>query len=277
MSVRIVTDSTSDIPKEVAEDLGITVIPLTISFGEQSFRDGLDLSADEFYRRLQTEKDLPKTSQPPPTLFEHAYEHLITQGEVVSVHLSHKFSGTVEAARQVAQAMAPDKITIVDSGSASMGLGLCAIAAAEAARTGASRAECAAAAESVARRLRILVAFETLEYLRRGGRIGRAKAFLGGLLRLKPILTVKDGEAAPVTRSRSHAKAMDALAELFTSEKPISDIAVLHTTTPDAAQALADRAREAAPSARIIVGRFGPVLGVHGGPGMVGVAVVEGE
>lgn len=278
MTVRIVTDSTSDIPKQLADELGITVIPLTISFGEQSYRDGIDLAADEFYRRLQTEKELPKTAQPPPSLFEHAYEHLITQGDVVSVHLSHKFSGTVESARQVAQAVAPDKVTVVDSGSASMGLGLCAIAAAEAARDGASRAECAAAAESVARRLRILVAFETLEYLRRGGRIGRARAFLGGLLRLKPILTVQDGEAAPVTRSRSHGRAMNALAELFEeSQQPVSDIAILHTTTPDDAEALAERARTSWPNARIIMGRFGPVLGVHGGPGMVGVAVVVGE
>ncbi len=154
-------------------------------------------------------KDLPTTSQPPPALFTYHYEHLISRGEVVSVHLSHKFSGTIESARAAARDLAPDKISVVDSGSASMGLGFCAIAAARAAKDGASRAECVAIAESVASRLRIAVAFETLEYLRRGGRIGRAKAFLGGLLRLKPILTVKDGEAAPVTRVRSRSKALD--------------------------------------------------------------------
>jgi DegV family protein with EDD domain len=273
MTVHIVTDSTSDIPRELAEELNITVVPLTISFGSQSFRDGMDLTADEFYERLATVKDLPQTSQPPPALFQHAYEHLVTQGEVVSIHLSHKFSGTVQSARTVAAEVAPDKITVVDSGSASMGLGLCVIAAARAARAGASRAECAAAAESVAAKLDIAVAFETLEYLRRGGRIGRARAFLGGLLRLKPILTVKDGEAFPVTRARSRAKAIEELFALCKRHEHLTDIVVLHTTTPDDAAALADRAREAVPGAKVYLGRFGPVLGVHGGPGMLGICV----
>jgi DegV family protein with EDD domain len=276
MAVRVVTDSTSDIPKAIVEELGITVVPLTIAFGIQSYRDGIDLSADEFYARLQQEKELPTTSQPPPALFQHAYEHLITQGDVVSVHLSHKFSGTVESARRVAAELAPDNITVVDSGSASMGLGLCAIAAARAAQAGADRAACAAAAEAMAARLQIAVAFETLEYLRRGGRIGRAQAFLGGLLKLKPILTVKDGEAFPVTRARSRAKAIEELFSLIEKHAPVSDVVVLHTTTPDDAAAFAARAREAAPQATVYEGRFGPVLGVHGGPGMLGVCVAAG-
>jgi DegV family protein with EDD domain len=273
VSVHVVTDSTSDIPKPLVEELGITVVPLTINFGAQSYRDGIDLSADDFYARLQQEKELPTTSQPPPALFQHAYEHLITQGEVVSVHLSRKFSGTVESARRVAEELAPERISVVDSGSASMGLGLCAIAAARAARAGADRAACAAAAEDAASRLHIAVAFETLEYLRRGGRIGRAAAFLGGLLKLKPILTVKDGEAFPLTRVRSRAKAIDELFGLLTQHEPVNDVVVLHTTTPEDAAALAARAREAAPQATIYEGRFGPVLGVHGGPGMLGVCV----
>jgi DegV family protein with EDD domain len=272
--VRVVTDSTSDIPKAIADELHITVVPLTINWGTQSFRDGVDMSADDFYARLQQEKELPTTSQPPPALFQHAYGHLITQGDVVSVHLSHKFSGTVETARSIAQETAPDRITVVDSGSASMGLGLCTIAAARAAMNGAGRAECAAAAEAVARKLHIAVAFETLDYLRRGGRIGRAQAFVGGLLRLKPILTVKDGEAFPVTRVRSRAKAIEELFALCTTHEGISDIVVLHTTTPDDAAALARRAREAVPAATIYEGRFGPVLGVHGGPGMLGICIV---
>ena len=273
MAVRIVTDSTSDIPREVVDELNITVVPLTIAFGDQSYRDGLDISADDFYARIASEKALPTTSQPPPALFQHAYEHLVTHAEVVSVHVSHKFSGTIETARNVANEVAADKITIVDSNSASMGLGLCAIAAARAARDGATRAECAAAAEAVAGRLHIAVAFETLEYLRRGGRIGRATAFLGGMLRLRPILTVKDGEAFPVTRARSRAKAIDELFKLVTENTGITDIVVLHTTTPDEADALAARARAAAPQATIYLGRFGPVLGVHGGPGMLGICV----
>jgi DegV family protein with EDD domain len=198
----------------------------------------------------------------------------MSRGEVVSVHVSHKFSGTVGAARAAAKEVAPEEISVVDSGSASMGLGLCVLAAARAAQAGASRAECAAAAESVAGRLRIGVAFETLEYLRRGGRIGRATAFVGGLLHLKPILTVKDGEAFPVTRVRSRAKAIGELLALATRHEP-EEIAVMHTTTPEDAEALAEQVRVARPGVPLHVGRFGPVLGVHGGPGMLGLAVVE--
>ncbi len=274
MNVRVVTDSTADLSRDVTADLKIDVIPLTISFGEESFRDGVDIDADTFYERLQREPELPKTSQPPPALFQHAYEHLISQGEVVSVHLSHKFSGTVTTAQSIAQQVAPDKISVVDSGSVSLGLGLCVIAAARAAERGATRDECVASAERVARGLHVAVAFETLEYLRRGGRIGRARAFLGSLLRLKPILTVQDGEAAPLTRARSRAKAMDELIALCSRYAPVSDIAVASTTTPDDAALLAERAQAEAPAARVMLGRFGPVLGVHGGPGMLGIAVV---
>ena len=219
MAVHIVTDSTSDISRDVIDELGITVVPLTITFGAESFRDGLDLTADEFYQRLQSTKQLPMTSQPPPALFEHAYQHLASRGEIVSVHLSHKFSGTIETARAAARTVAPDKITVVDSGLTSMAMGLCAIAAARKARAGGSREECAAEAESVARRVKLLVTFETLEYLRRGGRIGRASAFVGGLLKLKPILTVKDGEAHPVARVRSRQKALDELLDARDRER----------------------------------------------------------
>jgi DegV family protein with EDD domain len=276
LTVHIVTDSTSDIPRELVEELRITVVPLTITFGTESFRDGLDLTADEFYARLQESKHLPTTSQPPPSLFEYEYQHLASQGDVVSVHISNKFSGTVETARGAARSVAPDRISIVDTGSASMGLGMCVLAAARAAQRGASREECARAAESAAERLRIAVAFETLEYLRRGGRIGRATAFLGGLLHLKPILTVKDGETHPVTRVRSRAKAIDALYQLC-AEGDVTEVAVLHTTTPVDAETLVERVRQAAPGALVHTGRFGPVLGVHGGPGMLGLAAVARE
>lgn len=275
MAVHVVTDSTADILPTIAEELGITVVPLTISFAGESYRDGVDLTADAFYERLQHVKELPTTSQPPPALFQYDYQHLASRGEVVSVHLSRKFSGTIDSARAAAREVGAERISIVDSGSASMGLGFCAMAAARAARDGASREACVAAAESVAGRLRIAVAFETLEYLRRGGRIGRATAFLGGLLRLKPILTVKDGEAFPVTRVRSRQKAMDELFALVDGAGEIEEACILHTTTPEDAEALAARVRARRPGMPLVLGRFGPVLGVHGGPGMVGMAVVD--
>lgn len=275
MGVYIVTDSTADIPRDIVDQYGITVVPLTITFGAESFRDGQDLTTDEFYARLQATKQLPQTGQPPPALFQHAYEHLVSRGEVVSVHLSHKFSGTIETARNAARDVSADKITVVDSGLTSMALGLCVIAAAKKAQAGGTRDECAAAAESVARRIKLLVTFETLDYLRRGGRIGRASAFVGGLLKLKPILTVKDGEAHPVARVRSRQKALDELFDLAMETKDVEDAVVLHTTTPEEAETLAQRVKAACPDTSLIVGRFGPALGVHGGPGMIGLAVVE--
>ncbi|MBF6599897.1 MAG: DegV family protein [Dehalococcoidia bacterium] len=273
--MRVVTDSTSDIPRETVEELRIDVVPLTVAFGSEQYRDGIDLNADEFYARLGQSKVLPTTSQPPPALFRYAYGHLASRGDVVSVHLSHKFSGTVNTARAAAAEVAPERISVVDSGSASMGMGLCVLAAARAAAEGKSRDECVAAAESTARRVHVAVAFETLDFLRRGGRIGRAQAFVGGLLRLKPILTVQEGEAHPLTRVRSRGKALDELVALATRFERVSEIAILHTTTPDDAAQLAERAQEARPDARLMTGRFGPVLGVHGGPGMLGIAVVE--
>jgi len=277
MAVFIVTDSTSDIPRDLVDQYGITVVPLSVTFGDESFRDGVDLGADEFYARLQAAKHLPTTSQPPPALFQHAYQHLVSRGEVVSIHLSHKFSGTVETARAAARDVAPDKITVVDSGFVSAPLGMCVLAAARAAQTGATRTACAAVAESVAGRLKLLVTFETLEYLRRGGRIGRASAFVGGLLKLKPILTVKDGEAHPVARVRSRQKALDELLALALSSKRLAEVAVMHSTTPQEADDLAARVRESRPGVPLHVGRFGPALGVHGGPGMLGLAVLESE
>lgn len=277
MTVSVVTDSTCDIPRELREQLRIDVIPLTITFGSEAYRDGVDIGADEFYERLAGSRVMPTTSQPPPAIFRYAYDHLASRGDVVSVHLSHKFSGTVNNARTAAAEVAPDRISVVDTGSASMGMGLCVLAAARAAQAGASRAEVVAAAESTARRVHVAVAFETLDFLRRGGRIGRAQAFVGGLLRLKPILTVEDGEASPLTRVRSHEKALDELFALVVKHAPLTDAVVLHTTTPDDAERLARRVHEAAPDARMVVGRFGPVLGVHGGPGMLGIAVVSAE
>lgn len=275
MTVSIVTDSTADIPRALADELKIDVIPLTIAFGTEQYRDGIDLTADEFYERLPHAKVLPTTSQPPPALFRYAYEHLASRGDVVSVHLSHKFSGTVDTARSAATEVSAERISVVDSGSASMGLGLCVIAAARAARDGKSREECVRAAESASQRVHVAVAFETLDFLRRGGRIGRAQAFVGGLLRLKPILTVEDGEATPMARVRSRGKALDELLALATKFERVSDIVVLHTTTPEDAAQLAERAHAARPEARMLSGRFGPVLGVHGGPGMLGIAVVN--
>jgi DegV family protein with EDD domain len=277
--VRIVTDSTADLPPELTEELGITIVPLHVVFGGESFRDGVDLTGEEFFRRLPQAAELPRTSQPSVGEFVQAYEGLAgTADRIVSIHLSERFSGTVNTARQAAQALIGRcYIEVIDSGTTSMAMGLAVIAAARAAREGSDLDTCARIARDVLRRQRLAVLLDTLEYLRRGGRIGRAQAFLGGLLRLKPILTVRDGEAFPLARVRTHRKALDEVLRICLEDGSVQEAAVMHATTPDDARFLADEIARRCPGVLVHIGRFGPVIGVHGGPGMIGVTVVLAE
>ena len=277
--VRIVTDSTADLPPELAEELGITVVPLHVVFGNESFRDGVDLTSEEFFRRLPLAAELPRTSQPSAGEFLQAYERLAeTTDRILSIHLSARFSGTVNTARQAAQALIGRCYTeVIDSGTTSMAMGLAVIAAAREAQAGADLDACAQAARSVLRRQRLAVLLDTLEYLRRGGRIGRAQAFLGGLLRLKPILTIRDGEAFPLARVRTHRKALDEVLRICLEGGTVQEAAVMHATSPDDARFLADEIARRYPGVPVHIGRFGPVIGVHGGPGMIGMTVVLAE
>ena len=277
--VRIVTDSTAELPAEIVQELDIVVVPLQVIFGETSFRDGIDLTGDAFFERLAASDELPTTSQPSVGEFQGAYEEIADQsGGILSIHLSSRFSGTVGTARSAAETFAGRvEIEVIDSGTASMAMGLAVIAAARAARSGADLASCTATVRSVLGRLRLAVALETLEYLRRGGRIGRATAFLGGLLRLRPILTIRDGEAFPLTRVRTRPKALEALLRICLADDEIEDAAVVHATTPDDAQALVEEVARRRPGLKAHVGQFGPVIGVHGGPGMLGLAVIVRE
>ena len=274
--VRVVTDSTSDLPPEVAAELGITVVPLQVMFGSEAFQDGVELSSEEFYHRLPLAHELPKTSQPSVGQFHGVYEALVGETErILSIHLSSRFSGTIDAARLAARDVADRcQIEVLDSGTVSMAMGLAVMAAARAARDGAELPACADAARSVLRRMRLAVALDTLEYLRRGGRIGRAQAFVGGLLRLKPILTVRDGEAHPLARVRTRRKALDEIVNICLADDAIEQAAIMHATTPDDARYVADEIERRRPGTPVHLGRFGPVLGVHGGPGMIGLAVV---
>lgn len=279
MTVRVVTDSTADLPPEVAQELGITVVPLLVLFGDEVYRDGVDLSNEEFFQRLATSPVLPTTSQPSVGAFEETYRRLAAETkEIVSIHVSARVSGTCESALQASNSLgASPRIEIVDSQSTSMGLGFPVMAAAGAARAGASLEEVSAVARSVGRRHLLLALLETLEYLRRGGRIGRAQAFLGSVLNLKPILTLREGEVHPVARVRTRARALDQMFRYGMSHGDIEQVAVIHGTTPEDAEMLARRVRERLPDVPIHVGRLGPVLGVHGGPGSIGMVVIEAE
>lgn len=277
--VLVVTDSTADLPPELAQELDITVVPLRVIFGSEVFRDGIDLTTDEFFRRLPQAEELPTTSQPSVGEFRQVYEQLAERSDrILSVHLSAGFSGTVETARQAAAQLAERcRIEALDSGTVSMAMGFAAIAAARAARDGGDLDACAEAARSVLRRQRLAVAVDTLEYLRRGGRIGRAQAFLGGLLRLKPILTIRDGEAFPLARVRTRRKALDELLRTCLEGGRPVEATVMYTTTEDDARFVADEITRRHPGIPVHVGRIGPVIGVHGGPGLVGLAVILAE
>jgi DegV family protein with EDD domain len=279
VTVRVVTDSAADLPPEVVQELGITVVPMLVLFGDEVCRDNIDLSSEEFFERLATSPVLPTTSQPSVGTFLETYRKLAAEtDEIVSIHITARSSGTCESALQASKSLGGlPRVEVVDSQSASMGVGFQVIAAARAARAGASLEEVTAAARSVGRRVHVLALLETLEYLRRGGRIGRAQAFLGSVLNLKPLIAIRDGVVHPVARVRTRARALDQMFHYCMAYGDLEDVAVIHGTTPEDAEMLAQRIREHQPNVPIYVGRLGPALGVHGGPGIIGIVVVEAE
>jgi len=274
--IKIVTDSTADIPLELATQLGITSVPLYVQFGGHSYKDRIDITEDEFYARLQSDSVHPTTAQPSPQDFARVYDSLAKDTDgILSIHISEKMSGTISSAHQGAKMMKnPVPVEIVDSKYTSMAQGLVVVATARLAKTGNDLQTLAAAARGFVGDIHLLVLFDTLKYVARGGRIGRAKALLGSILNVKPLLGIKDGEFIPVGQVRSRAKGIERLFELVKEAgHNIAEATVIHSTTPDEAKSLADRISEFVSPDKIYIGRFGPVLGVHGGPGVLAVAV----
>jgi DegV family protein with EDD domain len=269
MTVKVVTDTTADLPPAIAAELGIKVVPMYVRFGEQVFRDRVEISEDEFYRRLQSDPMHPSTSQPSPQDFLDVYKSLIPAKDgIFSLHLSKKLSGTYDSALQARQILADGPtIEVVDTLSVSMGLGLLAIMAGRMAKQGANLKEITTAVNDAIPQMRLMGIFDTLKYLAAGGRIGKAKALVGSILSVKPVLTVKDGEMHPAGQVRSRAKGIERLVEWTGSLGKLADLSIVHTTTPDEAKALADRMGEFFPRNQIIVSRLGAALGAHAGPG----------
>ena len=276
MTVRVITDSTADLPPEMAAELRIEVVPLNVHFGTDTFRDGIDLSADEFYERLVASSRPPTTSQPSVGAFLEVYQKALEGADgIVSVHISAKVSGTWNSAVQAREQLSDSsKVTVVDTGQASMGLGWVAVAAARAAQAGASMDEVASLARSAAEQVRVLFLVDTLEYLQKGGRIGKAQAMFGSVLAIKPILTIQEGEVHPLERVRTRGKGVARLVQLVQEAAPLQSMAVLYTTTEDEARALAERLGPCVPSGQVIVGRLGTVVGTYAGPGLLGVGWV---
>jgi DegV family protein with EDD domain len=277
MAVKIVTDSSADLPAEVVKELGITVIPLYVRFGEEVLRDRVDISEDEFYNRLQNDPVHPNTTQPTPQDFIDLYQKVARGADgIVSIHISSKLSGTCNSALQARETMEGQcPIEVVDSELLSMALGLVVIAAATAAKAGESMDKVVEAAKQTMPKIRLLALLDTLKYLLLGGRIGKAKALLGSILSVKPILTLKDGEVVPAGQVRTRPKGLGRLFEFVQSATNIKDLAVVHSTTPDEAEALAERIGSVYDRKKIRMSRLGPVLGVHIGPAALILAFRE--
>jgi len=269
--VRIVTDSTADLSLEQQRAAGITVVPLNVHFGDEVFRDRVDLSGAEFFRKLKAASQLPRTSQPSVGVFEEVFRSL-TGGadEVVAVLLSSKVSGTYNAALMAAQAV-PGKVDVVDSESASMALGFLALEAAQLAAGGADRAAVADGVRKLVPKARILCAIDTLTYLERGGRIGKARALLGSLLNFKPLITLREGEVVPLGRARGRPQMLDRLVEVLRRDGQITRLAVLHGAAAGEAEHLRGRLAGDYPDLEVIVSEIGPVLATHTGPGVIGI------
>lgn len=274
--VRVVTDSTSSIPRELAEKYHIEVVPLRVLFGNEAFAEDIDISKDEFYARLKQAKELPRTSQPSAGEFAAVYERLGREADgIISIHISSKLSGTFASA-EAARAMLPGlKLNVIDSGVVSMALGLLVLRAAEAAAEGRSLDEVTALVETLRPRMRVSFVVDTLEFLQKGGRIGGAAALVGSLLHVKPILTLRDGRVEPLERVRTKRRAVERLIHLLKEETKAGGrlhIAVLHGQAPKEAEALVQRLCETFGLDEIHIGEVGPVIATHTGPGVVGVA-----
>jgi len=269
MAVKILTDSTADLPQEIVNQLGVVVVPQLIRFGDRVYREGIDISRDEFYSRLLSDGVHPSTSQPSPQEFVDAYRKIESQSAdgILSVHVSHKLSGTYDSAMQgVTLAEIKYPIEVVDTLSVSMGLGLLVMLAARLAKEGMSLSDLAAEIKQRSEDIHLLGFFDTLKYLAAGGRIGKAKALIGSVLSVKPVVSLREGELQPAGQVRNRAKGMERLTEFLREAKP-EELVVIHSTTPKEARHLADKISGLHPGKPIIVSQFSAAVGAHTGPG----------
>ncbi len=280
MAVRVVTDSVSDLPASIADELDITVVPANVHFGTQVFKDGVDLTTDQFFDRLINGPDFPTTSQPSVGEFMDAYSSVARDADaIVSVHVSGKVSGTVNSARQGAERVDVGcPIEVLDTQQASMGVGLIAMAAARAAKEGAAVDDVVAAAKDASERAQCVALLDTLEYLQKGGRIGKARALVGTLLKIKPLIIVRDGEVHDFAKERTRRKAVARLERAAHEFAPLSSASVMYSTSRDEADTLAESIRSLMTGEEDpIVARFGPALGTYVGPDSLGLVVLSAD
>jgi DegV family protein with EDD domain len=275
MNVKIVTDSTADMPTDLANKLGITVVPAYVHFGNDVYRDRMDISEEEFYQRLLTDPVHPSTEPPTPEDFADVYQKLIREADgIISIHISSKLSATYNSAlraKELVETACP--IEVVDSQLVTMGLGLLVEAASTFAKSGKSLSQVSEEVKRIIPSIHLLGLLDTLRYLAKGGRISKLKALLGSVLAVKPMLTIKDGELEPAGQVSNRDDGIDRLFNFIKNANDIQDLAIVYSTTPDEAQSLAERMDSIINRERIRLVRLGPVLGVHGGPGILFVAL----
>lgn len=276
MTVKIVTDSVADLPADVVNDLGITVIPLLVRFGEEVYRDGVDLAAEQFYDKLKQTKILPGTSVPSPGSVAEAYNRLAEDtGEILVITLSSRLSGTCEVAKQAIELMEKKcRVEVIDSEWATMAEGFIVMKVAKAALAGATFDELVTLTRKTIPCVDFLCTFDTLEYLRRGGRIGKAQSFLGSVTRVNPLITLRDGVVEPAGKAFSRAKAKEKLLSFAMNYSRIEYLAVEDTACPEEAEMLVERLGVKFPGERIFRSKMTPVIGTHTGPGLLLVAIL---
>jgi len=279
MTVKVITDSAADLPPTLAEELGITVVPVYLRFGDKVYRDRVDISEDEFYHRLLHDPIHPSTTQPTPQDFADAYQKLSQEADgIISIHLTSKLSGTYNSAIQGKKLVEDGcPIEVVDSQTLSMANGLIVMEAAKIARSGKGLQQVVTEVRQIIPNIHLLILLDTLRYLAKGGRIGKAKALLGSVLSVKPLLIVKDGELRPAGQVRTRSQGIQRLFDFAKNAIDIQDLSILYSTTPDEAQTLAEHIGSIFPRERITLARLGPGLGVHGGPGVLAVGFREKE
>jgi DegV family protein with EDD domain len=276
--VKLVTDSVADLPPEVVKDLGITIIPLHVQFGSDTYRDRVDLTAEEFYHKLENSPTLPTTSAPAPGIFAEVFDELaIKHSQILGVFVSRKLSATYDAAVQGVKLMKRKcRVEIVDSTLGIMGQGFLVMEAAKKALAGASLGELAGMISETIPRMHVRVTLDTLKYLAKGGRIGKVQALMGAMLKMNPILGLKDGVAFPFARVRSRAKATDWLCEFVSKFSQVKAVAVEYGTNAAEAKALAKRIASIVPKVPIYLSNVSPVIGTHTGPTLLSVTVMDG-
>jgi DegV family protein with EDD domain len=276
--VRIVTESTADIPTEMAAQLDIAVVPSYVVFGTESYRDGIELTKQQFYEKLSATREIPKTAAPPPAVYEAVYRRLAQEDdEIVSIHLAANLSGLYNAAAVAAAAVSEARVAVVDSGQVSMGYGWMAIAAAEAAQRGESLEEIVALVEGMKDRSHLLAMLDTLEFVYRGGRVGWVEAMVGTLMRIKPIVEVRWSEVNLIERARTWTRSLKRLTDLIQDLGPLERAIVLHAGARDSAEHLADQVETIVPDWKRLIGQAGVTVASHAGPGAVGIACVTAE